>query len=62
MHKKHQRGDNPKSIKARALILHATHPHDLFCITVKYHQNIQNGFQVIDRTGKCLQTDGRMPG
>ena len=55
--KKHQRGDNSKSIKARALVSYATHRHDLFYITMKYHQNIPNGFQVIERT-----RDGRTAG
>ena len=43
MHKKDQRGDNSKSVKARALIFYATR-RDLFYITMKYHQNIPNGF------------------
>ena len=51
MHKKHQRGDNSKSIKA-------TYRHDLFYITVKYYQNIPKGIQVIERT-KNGRTDGR---
>ena len=57
--KKHQRADNSKSIKVRLSLLYATHRHDLFYITVKYHQNIPNGTQVIERTRKCLRTDGR---
>ena len=57
MHKKHQRGDNSKSIILRALIFYATHRHDLFYITVKYHQNIPNSFQVIEQTRKG-RTDG----
>ena len=36
--------------------------HDLCYITVKYHQNIPNDFQVIERTRKSLRMDGRMPG
>ena len=59
MHKKHQRGDNSKSNKELSF-LYATHRHDLFYITVKYHQNIPNGIQVIKRTRKCLRTDGQM--
>ena len=31
-------------------------------VTVKYHQNISNCFQVIERTRKCLQTDLRTYG
>ena len=30
--------------------MYATHRHDLFYITVNYHQNIPNGIQVIKRT------------
>ena len=62
MHKQHQRGDNSKGIKVRALILYATHRHNQFYITVKYHQNIPNGIRVIERTRKCLRTDGRTGG
>ena len=40
----------------------ATHRHDLFYITVKYHQNIPNGIQFIERTQTCLRTDRRMDG
>ena len=32
--------------------MYATHRHDLFYITVKYHRNILYGFQVIERTRK----------
>ena len=39
--------------------MYATHRHDLFYITVKYHQIIPNGIKVIERTRKCLRTDGR---
>ena len=60
MHKKHQRGDNSKRIKARALIFVARHLHDLFLISVKYHQKIPNRFQDIERTRKCLRTDEQM--
>ena len=59
MHKKHQRGDNSKILKRGLSFLYATHRHDLFYITVKYHQNILNGIRVIERTRKCLRTDGR---
>ena len=38
--------------------MYATHCHALFYITVKYHQTIPNGFQVIERT-RNGQTDGR---
>ena len=57
--KKHQTKDNSKSMKRGLSFLYATHRHDLFNKTVKYHQNIPNGIQVIERTRKCLWTDGR---
>ena len=60
--KKHQRGDNSKSIKRELSFLYAIHRHDLLYITVKYHQNIPNGFKVIEWTQKCLQLDGRTDG
>ena len=60
--KKHQRGDNSKSIKVSALTFVCDTFHDLFYITVKYHQNILNGIQVTERTRKCLRMDGRTPG
>ena len=51
-----------KVLKGKLSFLYATHHHDLFYITVKYHQNIPNGFQVIERTWKCLRTDVRTDG
>ena len=51
MHKKHQ-----KSNKVRAHF-YAKLRHDLFYITVKFHQNIPNDIQVIEQTQKCLWTD-----
>ena len=64
MHKNHQRGDKSKSIIARAPIFVCDNRHDLFYITVKYHKNITNGFQVIERTQNVygrtgVRTDGR---
>ena len=56
--KKHQRGDNSKR-KRELSFLYRTLHHDLFNITVKYHQNIPNGIQVIEQTQKCLGVDGR---
>ena len=55
---KHQRGDNSKR-KRELSFLSATHRHDLFYITVKYHQNIPNSIQFIEQTRKCLLTDVR---
>ena len=34
--------------------LYMTHRHDLFYITVKYHDYIPNGFQVMEWTGNCI--------
>ena len=48
-----------KIIKRELSFLYATHRQDLLYITVKYHQNIPNGIQVIERTRKCLRTDGQ---
>ena len=62
MHKKHQRGDTHKVLKRELLFLYATHRHGVFYITLKYHQNIPKGIQVIERARKCLLTDGQTPG
>ena len=60
MHKKSIKGAITQKVLKRGLpFLYATHCHILFYITVKYHQNIQNSIQVIERTRKCLRTDGR---
>ena len=48
-----------KVLKRRLSFLYATHRHDLFYITVKYHQNIPNGIQVFERS--IMFTDGRTP-
>ena len=40
LHLKQSRGNNSESMKAQAAILVATHRHDLFYITVKYHDYI----------------------
>ena len=40
------------------MMMMMTHRHDLFYITMKYHQNIPNSIQVIEGTRKCLRTDG----
>ena len=59
MHKKSIKGEiTQKVLKGKLSFLYATHRHDLFYIIVKYHQNIPNSFQVIERTRKCLRTDG----
>ena len=41
------------------ILVRDTNRHDLFYITVKYHENIPKGIQDIERTRKCLRTDGR---
>ena len=60
--KKHQRGDNSKCNIARALIFvrdYATHRHDLFYITVKYHDYIPKGIQVTEWTRICIKKHQR---
>ena len=62
MHKKSIKGEiTQKVIKRELSILYTTHRHDLFYITVKYHQSIPNSIQGIERTRKYLRT-GWMPG
>ena len=46
-----------KVLKRGLSFFYATHRHDMFYITVKYHPNIPNGIQVIERTRKCLWMD-----
>ena len=48
-----------KVFKGLLSFLYGTHCPDLFYITAKYrfHQNIQKGIQIIERTRKCLRTD-----
>ena len=36
--------------------MYATHQHDLFCITVKYHDKIPKGIQVTERTRICIKS------
>ena len=48
------RGINSESIKVRVVILDATHCQDLFNITVRYHDNIPYGIQVMERTRNCI--------
>ena len=57
--KKHQSGDHSKNIKARALICvrDISSWPVLHILTVKYHQQISNGIQVIEWTRKYLRTD-----
>ena len=62
MHKNTKGEMTEKVFKGKLSFLYATHRHDLFYITLKYHSNIPNGFQVIERTQKCLRTDVRTDG
>ena len=59
MHK-NIKGEQTKKVSKQGLsFLYATHRHDLVYIPVKYHHNIPNGIQVMERTRKCLRTDGQ---
>ena len=49
------RGNNSENMKARVVFLHAAHPHDLFYMTVQYHDNIPKGIQVIKQTRNCIK-------
>ena len=57
MHKSIKGEKTQRVLKRGLSFLYATYRHDLFYITVKYHQIIPNGFQVIERT-----RNGRTPG
>ena len=48
--KKHQREITQNVLKRGLSFLYMTHCHNLFYISAKYHQNIPNSFQVIERT------------
>ena len=44
-----------ESMKVRELSLfYPTHCQDVFYKTVKYHDNITKGFQVMERTRNCI--------
>ena len=65
MHKKSNKGEKTEKVIKRMLsFLYARYIycHDQFYITVKNHQNISNGFQVIERTQKRTYgwTDARL--
>ena len=36
--------------------MYATHRHDLFYVTVKYHDYIPKGIQVTERTRICIKS------
>ena len=42
------------ALKLELSFLYATHRHDLFYVTVKYHDYIPNCFQVMERTRICI--------
>ena len=48
-----QREITTKVWRGELSFLYATNRHDLFYITVKYHDYIPNGFQVMERTQIC---------
>ena len=50
LHLKPSREDNTDSMQQELSFLYVTHRHDLFYITVKYHDNILKGIQVMVRT------------
>ena len=35
--------------------MYETNCHDLFCISVKYHENISKGIQAMERTPKIIK-------
>ena len=59
MHLKPSRGDNSENMKTRVVILVPIHRHDLFYITVKYHDYIPKGIQVTERTRICIKKHQR---
>ena len=61
MHKSIKGEISKKVLKRELSFSYMTHLHALFYITVKYHQNIPNGIQVMERTRKCLRPAGRTP-
>ena len=54
LHLKPSRGNNSESMKARLSFLYVTHPHDMFYITVMYHDYIPKGIQVTEPTRICI--------
>ena len=53
------KGNNSESLKAGVVILVWTHRHDLFYITLKYHDYIPKGIQVTERTRICIKKHQR---
>ena len=54
LHLKPSREDNTDSMQQELSFLYVTHRHDLFYITVKYHDNILKGIQVMVRTWNSI--------
>ena len=51
----HDQGEITQKVWQRGLaFLYVTHRHDLFYITIKYHQNIPKSIQVMERTQNCI--------
>ena len=51
---KNQREITQKVQKRELLFFYATHCHDLFYITVKYHDYIPKGIKVMERPRNCI--------
>ena len=51
---KQSRGNNSESMKLKLPFLYVIYCHDLFYITVKYHNNIPKGIHVMERTRNCI--------
>ena len=55
----HQGEITQKVLKRELSFLYTTHGHDLFYITVKYHDYIPKGIQVAERTWICIKKHQR---
>ena len=49
-----------KVLKQELSFLYETHRHDMFYITVKYHQNIPNGFKLESEQETDARTDAML--
>ena len=54
LHPNHQGEIFQKVCKRELSFLYSTHYQDVFYITVKYHDIIPKGFQVMERTRNCI--------
>ena len=59
LHLKPSRENNSESMKARVSFLYTTHRHDLFYLTMKYHDYIPKDIQGTERTGICIKKHQR---